>query len=373
MNERGCEASVLMREGVGDVFSGASALVMKGDDIILDLAVGKTAYPDTGAVVADVTQATVFDVASLTKPLVTTAVLLQLAGRGLVAFNEPLGRHFDVFKGGPLEAVPLDLVAVHGAGLVDRLPLAEELVAQHGHEIAGTEIARKYVLDRIARQSLAGEPGSTTLYSDLGFILLGFIAENVGGARLDRLFDELIARPLGLKDSFFVPLAETSDSEVVKRDPSGVAATEYCPIRERVIQGEVHDDNVWVMGGVAGHAGLFSTSSDIFQLARMFLDSFNGRSTVLAPELVRESWKRSPVPAGTVRVFGWDGVGPGPSSAGSHISPSAVGHLGFTGTSLWIDHRRDMIAVLLTNRVHPSRSNDRIRRFRPLFHSAVLR
>jgi len=210
-----------------------------------------------------------------------------------------------------------------------------------------------------------------TQYSDLGFILLGWLVEAITGQCLDSAFDRLVASRIGLKSTFFVPVARgIAQSPPIDMDQ--IAATEFCPTRRRILLGEVHDDNAWVLGGVAGHAGLFSTAGDVQAICEAWLDAWSGSSGAPLPgKVVREMWDRDATPGDSTRMLGFDTPTPGASSAGSKAPASLVGHLGFTGTSLWIEPASRVTVVLLTNRVHPDRSNESIRDFRPLIHDAV--
>jgi CubicO group peptidase (beta-lactamase class C family) len=151
------------------------------------------------------------------------------------------------------------------------------------------------------------------------------------------------------------------------------AATEDCPWRKEVLRGEVHDDNAWSLGGYSGHAGLFSTAEEVYVIANMLREHFFGlRRDFFKPETVKEFFRRQDIVAGSDWALGWDTRALEGSSAGKHLSRDSVGHTGFTGTSLWMDLEKDVIAILLTNRVHPKRDNDKIKQFRPVFHDAVM-
>ena len=155
--------------------------------------------------------------------------------------------------------------------------------------------------------------------------------------------------------------------------PTAYAATEACPWRTRVLEGEVHDENAWAMGGVAGHAGLFATAADLWRFAHALLDTAAGRRDWLPAALLQESWHRHTTPPGTTRALGWDTPTPGHSSSGDYFSERSIGHLGFTGCSLWIDLTQQVTVVLCTNRVHPSRHAPGIRRLRPTVHNLIMR
>ena len=211
---------------------------------------------------------------------------------------------------------------------------------------------RHWAIQKILQEPLAYPPGLQTLYSDLGFILLADIVETRYEQPLDRLFRERVAQPLGLHCTGYRPLDGPSS---LPASPTAYAATEACPWRARVLAGEVHDENAWAMGGVAGHAGLFATAEDLWHFAHALLETAAGRRDWLPPALLRESWQRHATPPGTTRALGWDTPTPGRSSSGDYFSEQSIGHLGFTGCSLWIDLAQQVTVILCTNRVHPSR------------------
>ena len=223
---------------------------------------------------------------------------------------------------------------------------------------------------------LAYEPGAKSVYSDLGVILLGDILERVGGAPFEKLARRRVFAPLGMKDARYRPPAELL---------ARIAPTENDPWRGRVVRGEVHDENALALGGVAPHAGLFATASDLAHLAEMLLDggSFGGRR-IVSRATVELFTARAGVPASS-RALGWDTPTdesgrrsstrgePGFSSAGSLFSARSFGHTGFTGTSMWMDPERELYAILLTNRVHPTRENNAIGEVRAQVADAAVR
>lgn len=213
-------------------------------------------------------------------------------------------------------------------------------------------------------------PGRKALYSDLGFILLGEAVERLSGKSFDRFCRNEIFEPMGLSFTFFVDLNSPES-----RPGAGLtmAATEDCPWRGKILCGEVHDDNACAMGGVAGHAGMFSSASDVHCFIRFLGRCLDGAEPEFLPApVVREFLEAERTLPGQTHVLGWDTPSPEGSSSGRHFSPRTVGHLGFTGTSIWWDLERDIHVVFLTNRVHPSRNNPAIRKFRPLVHDAVM-
>jgi len=226
-----------------------------------------------------------------------------------------------------------------------------------------------------AREPLDYEPGTQSRYSDLGFILLGALVEKCLGERLDVLAERWLWRPLGLRRLGFVDLL--GGPSFIDAAGLEVAPTERCPVRGRVVRGEVHDLNAFVMGGIAGHAGLFGCVGDVLALAFALAAAYHGRGVagaapIVGPEVLREFWRPAGIPGSTWRL-GWDGPAEQGSLAGSLISRRAVGHLSFTGCSLWIDPETETAVAVLANRVHPeARDDPRFRALRPALHDAAL-
>ena len=221
------------------------------------------------------------------------------------------------------------------------------------------------MLDQIRQEPLEYQPRTKAIYSDLGFMLLGFVIEEQAKQSLaeycqKRMYSQLGARPL-----FFVnDQGLTSSEDTVSSD---VAPTEQDPWRGRLLQGEVHDENAFVLDGVSGHAGLFGTAEAVGVITGAWLDGYWGRRDFLYQELVKAFVTRQ---GDSSWALGWD-TPSHPSSSGTHFSSSAFGHLGFTGTSIWIDPIHELEVILLTNRVHPTRDNNKIREFRPMIHDLV--
>jgi CubicO group peptidase (beta-lactamase class C family) len=219
------------------------------------------------------------------------------------------------------------------------------------------------VLVRIFAEPIAAEPGARVEYSDLGFILLGEIVERLTGMPLDAFAREKIFAPLGMKDSLFNP---------PKNLRARIAPTEEdTTYRKRLLRGEVDDANAWAMGGVAGHAGLFSTARDLAAFSEMLLNGgIYAHRRLLARSLVEQFAARQSIGT-SARTLGWD-VPTEPSLSGHFFSARSFGHWGFTGTSIWVDPEKDLFVILLTNRVHPSAQNEKIRQVRPALHDAVI-
>lgn len=303
-------------------------------------------FPGAPAVTAD----TIFDLASLTKVVGTTTAALGLLGEGVFHLQSELG---DL-----LEDVPRDKAGItvqqllsHTSGLAATAPLY--LRAKGPDD----------VIEQILHSPLEYETGSQVVYSCLGFILLGRIMERFTKRALDHLVTERVLTPLQMHDSFYNPPQDVQ---------ARIAFTEWCPRTKRFLRGTVHDENAQAMGGISGNAGLFSTASDLGKLADMILQGgTQAGHTVLDKRVV--GWLDNCYTEGLNerRTLGWM-LHSKPSSGGNLLSPSSLGHTGFTGTSIWIDRERELYSVLLTNRVHPVRTNESIFQLRPAFHDSVI-
>ncbi len=320
-----------------------------------------------------VTLATRWDLASLTKVLCTTTLVAQLVGLGELSLDD---------------RVPSSLaVGAYRPTLRNLLEHASGLVAHREffHEPWSLEIgAREKLIAAVREVPLAASPRTQAIYSDLGFLLLGAWLELLGGARIDELFQARVARPLGLEGELgfpgCVPLSaeDVAATEVYAAALHGGTRQHWYAIRETTGQGTacglVHDDNALVMGGVAGHAGLFGTAAGVLGVARAWLERRLPLLDADASErVVAEFTTPSTVP-GSTRRLGFDGPAPdGSGSTGHALSSRAYGHLGFTGVSVWIDPDVRAIYILLSNRVHPTRSDDRIRALRREFHALAAK
>jgi CubicO group peptidase (beta-lactamase class C family) len=321
---------------------------------------------------------TLFDIASLTKVVATTSLVLWAQHERVCALDDAIERFYPQTHGTPLGTVTVRQLLAHTGGLAAWSPLYETLLPSapalgalaSRPRCTQAELLRSQVLRAILQQPQAYTPGTQSLYSDLGFILLGAILETCYQQALTHLFITRVAQPLGLCSTDYRPLHCPSR---LSNTRAAYAATELCQWRGRVLVGEVHDENAWAIGGVAGHAGLFATAADLWRFAQALLDTVNGQRDWLPPALLRESWQRQSTPSGTTRALGWDTPTPGRSSAGAFFSAQSIGHLGFTGCSLWIDPVQQVIVVLCTNRVHPSRHTSGIASLRPVVHNHIMR
>lgn len=336
-------------------FPGAAfGALCRGQIVALD-AVGRFTY-EQGAPAVE--PGTVFDLASVSKVVATTMAAMILHERGLFDLEARLGDILPGFvigmePGSGKERVTLRMLLSHSSGLPGYVTFFREHTTPEG-------------LIRAALQlPLEAKPGTRTEYSDPGYILLGKVIEVLAGESLDTFCAREIFAPLALENTRFRPPAG------MRR---GIPPTEHdTTFRRRVIQGEVQDENAFVLGGVAGHAGVFANVRDLLTFAQCILDQ--GRTAsgaqIFSPETLAVFAKRHSTPDGKERALGWDVPTP-PSSSGRYFGPHSIGHLGYAGTSIWIDPDQELAIVLLTNRTWPDRSSDAIRQVRPAFHDAVI-
>ena len=305
--------------------------------------------------------ATVFDLASLTK-LFTATLTASLIDRGWLRWELPLA---EIFPDYAHRAIRLDHLLSHTAGFIAWQPFWETLRLRWApRAVWEVAVAERQRAMRELVFAVAPEvaPATRALYSDVSMLLLGFVLEEVLKLPLDRAITDFVFSPMSLPKAYFHRITRRADQDVHPE----VAATEDSEWRGGVLQGQVHDDNTWAMGGYAGHAGAFGTAESVLEFARHLM-----ACRFLKPETLARMWARAPEPAGCARTYGWDTPSGSEPAASRAFSPRSVGHLGFTGTSLWIDPDAGIAVALLSNRVHPSRDNNLIRAFRPLFHQTL--
>jgi len=355
-----------------------------GDRVIpgLVVAVGQARQPrlveafgqrQTDPAPAPATVETVYDLASLTKAVVTSLLVMKGVEEGCLHLDRPLGDHLKMLVDRP--EVTLRRVLAHAGGFPAHRRFYENVPAKPEPSRAN----REAIVQGAGGEPLVYAPGSRSIYSDLGFILLGALVEQALSARLDVLAERLLFQPLRLSTLGFVDLLKGAPTVQLHGQFHGhdVAPTERCPVRGRLILGEVHDLNAFAMGGIAGHAGLFGGIQDLLQLVFALCAAYHGRglgggAPCVRPEVLREFWQPAGIPGSTWRL-GWDGPSVEGSLAGSLLSRRAVGHLSFTGCSLWIDPEQETCVVVLTNRIHPEvRDDPRFRALRPALHDAAL-
>jgi CubicO group peptidase (beta-lactamase class C family) len=311
---------------------------------------------------APVTLDSLYDLASLTKPVVAVAAL-RLVQRGVLDLHAPVERYLPELAGTPGGEQALAQLLSHRAGLTPWGGLYKDIP-----DAPGSPASRAFML-REAATRLDPSPAADgrSVYSDLGYLLAGEAIARAAGAPLDRVVTREVTRPLALESELFY--AAALEAAHLGRLASSIAPTEACSWRGRELRGEVHDENCAAFGGIAGHAGLFGTVSALLAFGRALLDALEGRARFLDRALL--TWALRPLRGGGY-VVGWDTKSAEGSSAGELFSARSFGHLGFTGTSIWCDPARSLCAVLLTNRVHPTRDNVKIRALRPRYHDAVI-
>ena len=346
-------AFAVLREAIEQrAFPAAAIAVTHRGSLIALQGFGRFTYEDDAP---PVQPDTIFDLASVTKVVATTAVAMLLHERGQLPLDIPLGHFLPDFvaraprhQQATREAVTLLMLLAHSSGL----PAYEKLF-----EVAGSrdELVRAALTTR-----LVAAPGARAEYSDVGFTLLGEVLARQAGLALDLFARQEIFTPLGMAHTRFNPPLEWKPRIPPTEDDR--------TFRKRIIQGEVNDENASVMGGVAGHAGVFAPAIDIARFAECML---RGGAPILKPETVQLFTRRVESPTGSSRALGWDTPSP-PASSGTHFSAGSFGHLGFTGASLWIDPARQLSVTLLTNRTWPNRMSQAIRQVRPLVHDAIV-
>ncbi len=327
-------ASTIIEDAIASrAFPAASVAVLYRDELVALRGFGRHTYDPASPAV---TAATIFDLASVSKVLATTTMSAILHERGKLDLDGKVPERDDLTIRGLL---------THTSGLPAYIKLFEQTRD------------RQELLKLAYATPLEVAPGTRTEYSDIGFIILADVLEKIAGEPLDRFCQREIFQPLELRDTQFTPPSELAFKIAPTRDDR------Y--FRHTLIQGEVNDENAWVMNGVAGHAGVFSTAYDVAMYAECWL---TGGTPILKPETVAQFTRQQP---GSTRALGWDRPTP-PSSSGQHFSPASFGHLGYTGTSLWCDPEKQLAIVLLTNRTWPDASNQAIKQVRPAFHDAIV-
>ena len=347
-------AFAVIRDAIAQrTFPGAVLAVTYRGSLIASRGFGRFTYDEGAtAVRAD----TVFDLASVTKVIATTAVAMLLYERRRLKLDAPLANFLPEFvslaprhQQAAREAVTIRMLLTHSSGL----PAYEKLFqfAQSREELVRAALTTR----------LVAPPGTRTEYSDIGFILLGEVLAQQAGLALDLFARQEIFAPLGMTRTRFNPPPDWK-SEIPPTEDDRT-------FRKRIIQGEVNDENAFVMEGVAGHAGVFSSATDVARFAEFLL---RGGAPLFQPATVKLFTRREETPAGTSRALGWDTPSVPESSSGTRFSRASFGHLGFTGTSLWIDFGRQLSVTLLTNRTWPHRASQAIKQVRPLVHDEVV-
>jgi serine-type D-Ala-D-Ala carboxypeptidase len=345
------EAVTVLLQGIeGRAFPGASFAVFKDDRIVMQAALGRFTYEGSSPAIE---LPTVFDLASLTKVVATTAMAMLRYDRGALVLEQPVIDLLPEFAGKEekderRQQVTIEMLLSHSSGLPAYVPLYK----QARNRAALVQLA--------AQTPLEADPGTHAVYSDIGFILLAELLQGLAGTSLDDFCAKQIFVPLRVSSARFCPAEE---------DRSLIPPTlDDKSFRHRIIQGEVHDENASAMDGVAGHAGIFAASDDLMKFAACIL-GFGPQ--LFRPETIQLFTRRRPSPIGTSRALGWDTPST-PSQSGRYFSPHSFGHLGYTGTSLWIDGEQSIAIALLTNRTWPDNQSQIVKQIRPMFHDAVM-
>jgi len=368
------EAAELLEQGIDDgAYTAAALLVGEGDEVAWQRSAGHARA------------ASLFDIASVTKPL-TAALFFALSQEGHLRADAAAAELLPFTSPDPrVREVRFSHLLSHTSGLPAYLPLYEKVRGMEkakGRPLFGTAEGHDIVLAEVLSLPLSYAPGTAWDYSDLGYMLLGRAIEISGFQSLDRLLSAKVAGPLGMRDTCYLPLSSLSECETGQIVPTG-----WSEVRGREKAGEVDDENAAAMGGVAGHAGVFSTAADLFRFAREVLRARRGDGRILSRPSAVSMTTRVATPAGCPRTPGFDtptgwqggvsirnGDSPAkaPGSQAGALAPSgAVGHLGYTGCSVWIDPDREVTVVLLTNRVVHGPDNRKLSALRPRIHDAV--
>lgn len=344
----------LMEDGIQKKkFQSATLLIATNEQLKLFAAYGRGALE------------TRYDVASLTKPLATTTVLMKLVEDRVLSLTQRLGTVIPELKQSLLCEISLRQLLSHSSGLPAWKPYYQD-VLQFPSKKRKAEVRR-----RLAQEPFEYKPDTKSVYSDLGFMLLEWAIEASTQRSLAKLASTMMFQPLRLSGTGFI---DVTDADAIKRAKQTfpIAPTERCPWRKRRLIAEVHDDNCHAMGGVSGHAGLFSTAYDVYRIASELLAAYWKQPSLFNSNVVKQFFDAHPVKHSTW-ALGWDRPSAERPSCGFGFSPQSVGHLGFTGTSLWIDLKHRNIVILLTNRVYYGRTPNPMIAFRPRLHEAITK
>lgn len=359
MNKKNEEQIInLLNEGIETgVYPGAVLLIAQGGQVLFLKSTGilSTVSPQIKTKINSI-----YDLASLTKPLATTLAIMGLVDRGIIYLDMILEELLP-------EPVPVDkrnisirLLLCHSSGLPDWKPYYSELIKYNSDD--RKNILRQWVL----QEPLEYFPGTDSKYSDLGFMLLEWIIEKSSGMKMHEFLSKYYYIPLNLGRSFLM-----KQKAPVSLDE--IAATEDCLWRKKIIHGEVHDENAYALGGYSGHAGLFGCAEDIFSLLNMLREHYYAeKEGFFNSQTVQQFFSRQNICENSNWALGWDTPSIGASSSGKYFSSKSVGHLGFTGTSVWMDLEKDVIVIFLSNRVHRTRENIKIKLFRPRLHNLIM-
>ncbi|MEM4611099.1 MAG: serine hydrolase [Thermoproteota archaeon] len=349
----------VLSKAVGDVFPGASVAVYIDDKLVYEEAFG---YAETIPERRETTVETLYDLASLTKPLATSIIFAKLLEEGLIHLKQKVSEvlpEYSRTNAGQDELkskTEIWMLLSHSAGLPAWVPLYKL-----------EKNSRTELLDEAVRSFISCPPGLKVIYSDIGYIVLTALAEKVTGERIDRLFEKLVARPLGLRKTVYNPLKHGFSV-------NEVASTEIDPATGFPLRGVVHDENARALEGLSGHAGLFSVSREVALIGGELMQAYLGRSDTLVKKATATTMLSPWAINDYCYGLGWQVYRKTVTQAFGDLMTDgrAFGHTGFTGTSICMDVEHRVVAVLLSNRVHPTRENTKIMRFRPVFHNLLI-
>lgn len=374
------------------VFPGAVLLVSYENQILFHEAFGLADIPSGQLMQKE----SVFDLASLTKPLATALCIMKLVERGLITVEHTLGQVLPETLGTDKAGLTIDQLLRHTSGLPAHRPFYERVIERPESE------RQQFMRGCILQEPLISKPGEEQIYSDLGYMLLSWIIEHVSGSTLDQFSKEALYKPVGVEDLFFMRMKhyasmDSSNNQkwISPKKYRRFVSTELCSWREKILRAEVHDDNAWAVGGVDGHAGLFGTAAGVLDVLVKLMGVLHGiKSDLVEGSILKkfiEKKDRKSIFSDINRpdssdihfqpymndrfdmVAGFDTPSLSGSSAGRYFSPKSIGHLGFTGTSFWMDPLNSLIVILLSNRIHLSRKNQKIKKFRPEIHDTIFR
>lgn len=361
INNPASDIAQLLKMAIGNsIFPGAAVAIITNNQFLKRIFFGVYGYTDYKKCYP-VNIDTVYDLASLTKPLATTLALFSLIKYKKVSLLQTLPSLLECQIPDDKKNISLFHLLNHSAGFIPHQDFFLQV-----KEIP-KERRLAWLLNTILNYPLNYQPGSKQQYSDLGFMILGMIIEKKTQLSLAEYVNKKVFVPLGVQEDLFYPRATSFEKNKI------YAPTEECSWRQKLLCGEVHDDNAASMSGVAGHAGLFGTIKGVTGLVGFLLDAVQGR--VQHPFIDNDSIQQAVKRQSDIGTWGlgFDTKSPYGSSSGHYLSPLSFGHLGYTGTSFWVDPVQDMAIILLSNRVNPSRNNEQIKTFRPLFHDAVMK
>ena len=349
----------MMSQGVKEeVFPGAVLLVSVEDEIRYFKAFGASDIFSK----REMQKNSIFDLASLTKPFATAMAVYTLIEQKKLFLEQSL---FSIFQTASLNNkanITIEQLLGHTSGLLAHKEYFKEVINFK------KPLRREKLRELIINEPLAGKPGKKSIYSDLGFIILAWIVETISGKRIDKFVYDQVYKLLGIDDLFYIDNFQSPSFSKVLYER--IVPTEQCLWREKLLRAEVHDDNAWAVGGIEGHSGLFGDALSVWKLSMEIMNALNGEetkvldSTLMQRLLVKKKESEFAMGFDTPSKYG--------SSSGKYFSDQSIGHLGYTGTSFWIDLEKSISIILLTNRVHPSRKNEKIKAFRPQIHNMIM-